>query len=41
MNSWNLGMLATEAGINTMTLHRARKQLGLRTRQTATGWIVS
>lgn len=32
---------ATEAGINTTTLHRARKQLGLRTRKTAGGWIVS
>lgn len=31
---------AGEAGINATTLHRARKQLGLRTRQAATGWIV-
>lgn len=31
---------AATAGIATMTLHRARKQLGLRTRQTAKGWIV-
>jgi len=32
---------ATGAGMATKTLHRARKQLGLRTRQTAEGWIVS
>lgn len=31
---------AAEAGIATKTLHRARKQLGLRTRQTAKGWMI-
>jgi RecA-family ATPase len=31
---------AGEAGIAVATLHRARKQLGLQTRKTATGWIV-
>lgn len=31
---------AGEAGINTTTLHRARKQLGLRTRKTAEGWTI-
>ena len=31
---------AEEAGIATMTLHRARKQLGLRTRQTGGGWVI-
>ena len=31
---------AANAGVTATTLHRARKQLGLRTRQTAGGWIV-
>ena len=31
---------ATEAGIAATTLHRARKQLGLRTRKTAEGWVL-
>ncbi|MHB8293916.1 MAG: AAA family ATPase [Acidimicrobiales bacterium] len=31
---------ATEAGIAPATLHRARKQLGLRTRKTAEGWVI-
>ena len=29
---------AAAAGIASATLHRARKQLGLRTRKTADGW---
>ena len=31
---------AEDAGIATMTLHRARKQVGLQTRKTADGWVV-
>ena len=31
---------AEDAGIATVTLHRARRQLGLQTRKTADGWIV-
>jgi len=32
---------AAQAGIPPTTLHRARKQLGLKTRQTADGWLIA